>query len=1727
MAFPSPAVNGQTYVSGNYTYVYNATLKLWSKQSTTGVSTGNSTVNTAVTANGVATGNSTTNTAVSANGVNTGNATVNTAVTANGVATGNSTSNTALTANGVNTGNSISNTALSANGITTGNATHNTAVSANGVTTGNATHNTAITANGVATGNGTSNTSITGNSVATSNTTTNTVIKPGQITLGTATINSTSYSGTANNTVYVGDVTAINVVSNAQLQANLAHFTNTSSLYLDTLVDVNAAGPSQGQVLTWNSTTNLWTPQVVPTVVAGVIPGYYGSFYDGNANQTIVSISSEYNVRIANTEAQNGVTVVNNTDITIAYSGTYTIAYSIQLVNPSNGQEDVDIWLEKNGTNIEESASRFTVNGKSGSTPGKLVAVTPFLFNCNAGDVFRIKWSASSTQVYIASFAETTSPFLQPKTPGVIVAVQGVSNIISAPPGTNSQIVFNDSGISNATAGFTFNKTTNNITIGNSLFVTSSVNASSLSVDSQFTANSTFVYANNGIRLTPKAGSTTVTTEGSLFYDSLNHALNVYTDGATPHELGQQTFVRVYNSSGSTITKGTAVYINGASYNRPIINKAIADGTMGSAKVIGVVFDDIPATSEGFVLTGGLLQDIDTSSFTVGQQIYISPSSAGTLTAVQPSYPNRSIVIGHALNSAVSGQIYITPEAASGLVTLSSNLVINQGIDIIDSTGSRGTSGQVLTSNGSGNVYWSTVTGGGGGGSGSLTQVNTGNGLTGGPITTTGTISVVANAGIIANSTGVFVNAAYINTISANSASYLGGYSASDLTTYTTDKAANAYANAIAYSGNAALAYANAIAYSGNAALAYSNAIAYSGNAALAYANAIAYSGNSDLAYANAIAYSGNAALAYANAIAYSGNAAQAYANAIAYSGNAAQAYANAISKISDLTANDANHLGGVLAASYQLNSTLNANIASYLPTYTGIINTSSIYVGGVNTLNAYGIYTTNVYTNNIFVTSDSITNATANNVAINHNSVHIGNSTVNTWIIPGEVQLNGSTIRLGNDSVNTAVSGNSIATTWGLNANDSQLTYGSILVTNNYVSLAANSSIDFDVTTYKPTFQKGRMYWDNEEQTVILYGDGSSFEQSMGQREWVRCKNTTLSTITKGSPVYINGVDTSGDPVHGHHPTIALGDASNYDKSQIIGLAGEDITAGSHGYVVVRGYIEGLNTSALTSGQRAHLGFQTPGTIVQSAPEYPNFPTDLGFCLTADATVGTFYVDLAMHTAERFRTTQDMYVGGDLTVSGNLSVTGNVFTTNATNLSVSDNMIYIGAGDNISPGATTFTGSGLNDMLFRGVFEGTSSIHYYVKIDSVGTTDTFAWSKDNFVTTVASGVAITGGYQALDNGIKVQFNATTGHTLNNKWDGTAAPINVDLGWVGNYNDGTYHHTGLFRDHTDGVYKFFQGYTPEPDAAVNIDTSHSSFKFASVQANVITANLVGTANNANNLNGQPPSYYTNASNMNAGTLPNERLSSAVVNTSANFSINGVHTHFANLIVNTNPGGASLIVNAPIIANGSAASGLQYLASTSGGNVYWASVAAGTSNIVRQKYTANGTSNTFTVAGGYTANNLDVYMNGIKLQTNIEANVQSGTTFTILGDTPPNNAVIEVVGLTGTPIVDYTKYVKTFNITGNFSAPVVGVARYVPLTDTTITTIRMTNGSNIVGADLIAQVYKNGVLDSTYTLTAGNYTRIYTTAAITLTTSDYLTVNISQGVGNNFSFTISN
>ena len=221
-------------------------------------------------------------------------------------------------------------------------------------------------------------------------------------------------------------------------------------------------------------------------------------------------------------------------------------------------------------------------------------------------------------------------------------------------------------------------------------------------------------------------------------------------------------------------------------------------------------------------------------------------------------------------------------------------------------------------------------------------------------------------------------------------------------------------------------------------------------------------------------------------------------------------------------------------------------------------------------------------------------------------------------------------------------------------------------------------------------------------------------------------------------------------------------------------------------------------------------------------------------------------------------RVTGNAHFDQDLTVDGDLVINGTQTITNSNNISLSGAFQYLNAGDTIT--SPTFTGTGLNDAEFTGHYTGTSSNKsFYVKIDSShGNDDTFKWSTDNFVTTEASLIAITGDDQSLEDGISIKFNATSGHTVNDQWVGTASPVNVDTGIGSNRNTGTsgvgYTHVGMFYDISTNYWTFFDEYSPEPTGT--IDTSHASFSYGTIKADLVgsvTGAVTGNASTASTL----------------------------------------------------------------------------------------------------------------------------------------------------------------------------------------------------------------------------------------------------------------------------------
>lgn len=112
--------------------------------------------------------------------------------------------------------------------------------------------------------------------------------------------------------------------------------------------------------------------------------------------------------------------------------------------------------------------------------------------------------------------------------------------------------------------------------------------------------------------------------------------------------------INVRNSSGVSMPKGSVVYINGATGNKPTVALAQANSDASSAQTLGLLQTTLANNAEGNVVIVGAVTDLNTSAFAEGQQLYLSPTTAGTYTATKQYAPNHLVYVGVVTRSHVS-----------------------------------------------------------------------------------------------------------------------------------------------------------------------------------------------------------------------------------------------------------------------------------------------------------------------------------------------------------------------------------------------------------------------------------------------------------------------------------------------------------------------------------------------------------------------------------------------------------------------------------------------------------------------------------------------------------------------------------------------------------------------------------------------------------------------------------------------------------------------------------------------------------------------------------------------------------------------------------------------------------------------------------------------------------------------------------------------------------------
>ena len=164
-------------------------------------------------------------------------------------------------------------------------------------------------------------------------------------------------------------------------------------------------------------------------------------------------------------------------------------------------------------------------------------------------------------------------------------------------------------------------------------------------------------YQTSGTYVTSITGTAPITASGTTAITVGIDQTAITANSATNAEV-LRTYVK--NTSGSAMTKGQAVYVNGATGTNVTIQLATATSEVGSSKTLGLLAQDLANNEFGYVIESGFLGTIDTSAATAGASVWLGDTPGSRVYNSPPAEPSHSVFLGIvARSNANNGEILV------------------------------------------------------------------------------------------------------------------------------------------------------------------------------------------------------------------------------------------------------------------------------------------------------------------------------------------------------------------------------------------------------------------------------------------------------------------------------------------------------------------------------------------------------------------------------------------------------------------------------------------------------------------------------------------------------------------------------------------------------------------------------------------------------------------------------------------------------------------------------------------------------------------------------------------------------------------------------------------------------------------------------------------------------------------------------------------------------------
>lgn len=180
-------------------------------------------------------------------------------------------------------------------------------------------------------------------------------------------------------------------------------------------------------------------------------------------------------------------------------------------------------------------------------------------------------------------------------------------------------------------------------------------------------------------------------------------------------------------------------------------------------------------------------------------------------------------------------------------------------------------------------------------------------------------------------------------------------------------------------------------------------------------------------------------------------------------------------------------------------------------------------------------------------------------------------------------------------------------------------------LIQNSVVTIDDNgntanvNSVTFDTTPATLPTTESSMYWDTDKGAIAYIMQGGDVVQEIGESQYMYIQAS--ANITKGQVVMFTGaVGGSGTPTGAPATGIT-------DGTYIMGIAAEDITSGTSGFVQTFGILKPINTTGIGTGEILWYNPAVTGGFTATKPTAPNVVVQVAAVTAGNSAGGAIFI--------------------------------------------------------------------------------------------------------------------------------------------------------------------------------------------------------------------------------------------------------------------------------------------------------------------------------------------------------------------------------------------------------------------------------------------------------------------------------------------------------------------